>query len=109
MLNYNNGMLQSPWYPKKNWQPEETQRIARSAPTHNQGYTGHTHARAGIYVYLDEDEALAEINRSRRHDVIIRLRVDPKDWLFSGNWNKATVATYRAATPTERQPHIEWY
>ena len=103
-------LLKSPWYPNKAWQPGETQRIARSAKTHNQSYyTGHTFARAGIYVYLDEDDALTSAKRNWGNAVVIRLRVDPKDCLFSGLWCKATVATYRAATPTERQPHIEWY
>jgi len=97
----------------KQWQCNKTHSIRRCAKTKNILVYSHQ-AREGIYVY---DTVAAARNHilERNYDsclVIMRVNVDPADWLYSSSsknsWD-AGISTYRKVYVPEEQPYMKWY
>lgn len=70
-------------------------------------------ANEGFYVYLNKADAENHANWGNYcHLVVLRLIVDPADWLHSEKtyaYDNPRVATYRRVTVPENQPDVEFY
>lgn len=109
------GYLQSKVHANQKWQPGET--VHRSGgPTTYPSFTycvpntlEDAVAYHGIYVYLDEK--IAHSLCFGMYNVVLKVRVSPKDFLHRGQyiWDNGMIATYDKVYVPEDQPYIEWY
>lgn len=72
---------------------------------------GKRYANHGIYVYLDQRTAERALGKIKYNRVILRVIVDPADWLVSSkkSLNSLLMATYKKVIIDEDQPYLEWY
>lgn len=97
---YDNGRLASPFYSHYQWSTG-INRMDRGATYYVTLY-GDAVAMHGIYVYKTKKQALLRVCHD---EVVVRLRVDSKDFLHTDGKDQAT---YRKVELVENQPYIEW-
>jgi len=97
------GVLGGPYYAGLEWQPGMVKAKGNEWWSSRDVVSGV--ARHGIYVFKTEAEARRE---QRRWDcvVIVKLRVDPKDFLYTDG---KAQATYKKVRLLEKQDEIEFY
>jgi hypothetical protein len=102
------GYLRSMFYPQQLWQPGREQRRLRYIWPWSSASSDSTYryALGGIYVYTSKKEARKEYNSDSSDNVLMRVHVNPDEWLFTSL--DGSVATYNAATPCEVQPEFDW-
>ena len=65
------------------------------------------YAHSGIYVYLSEARAVQAAYDD--YHCVLRVEVDPKDWLFSSCAKRpGTVATYSKVVNSWNQPYLRF-
>jgi hypothetical protein len=102
------GYLRSMFYPQQTWQPGLEQRRLQYIWPWSSSHRKSTirYALGGIYVFTSKRAAWIQYNPDHNIDFLMRVRVDPDEWLFTSV--DGTMATYNAATPCKTQPEFDW-